>query len=513
MNKLFKFATTWLVTFCLTAMGWLLPALSTRVIGSVAAAATLTCDSPGTGCATVNLGGASVSYPTLQWDTIGSVAINEGPGQASLTLLSGSKSQATIDTVAKALNISGSQLANVVNSYNSNQPIVYGRYDPISARLHIDLYKVVRQGNVATVEHADFTPYMGKQWEAARYFIPSSEQASGNAPGVDPFAAFEGGDDYFHNIQFNGAMSVMGLVEADVRAPSAILVLLNPDINSYTTSSGGFFTKTVTEHVATRIEPKFFMIVPSGSVPVGAQAAPVPAFCATDPSIDTSAGGSCPDYARVVPSAAVLQANGGSYDASPTPWVQVYQNSQSGWSFIGMVVLLTIVSFGAADLLVAATGAAGGGLGLFGFLATHAGLELSAIQAVAFEAAAISALAYVVSGANGSGVYSFNLGGLAGDFQTTNITQPGSTSYLTGSSAPYWQTQETIMSAPALANSLSQPDVGAVGPYGDGFVQVPQGVYNTLHSNIPTNGDYQVEQPGTLIQNNNGSTLLTAPSM
>ena len=61
--------------------------------------------------------------------------------------------------------------------------------------------------------------------------------------GVDLFAAFEGENGYCHNIQVNRAMPGLALVESEVRAPAAILALLNPEFHSYTTSSGGFFTK------------------------------------------------------------------------------------------------------------------------------------------------------------------------------------------------------------------------------------------------------------------------------
>ena len=514
MNKTLKTITCWLTSMSLMAMGWLMPALSTKLEGA-AAAVTLTCSGPGPGCATISLGGASVSYPTLQWNTVGTVSINADGNHSSLSLVGGAGSQSSIDSVARALGVSSSQLATMANSFNSNQPVLYGRYDPISARLHVDIYRAIRQGSTATVEHANFTPYMGQQWAAARYFIPAADQATGDTPGVNPFAKFEGGDDYFHNLQLTGATSVMGLVESYVRAPAAILVLLTPDMKSYTTSSGGFFRKTITTHVATRIIPSFFLIVPSGSIPLGAMAAPVPSFCASDPSTDSSGGGSCPSYAVVTPAAAVLQANGGSYDTSPTPWVQVYQNSQSGWTFLALVIIITIVSVGAGDVLLAAAGAAGGGVGLLGMAAEAMGgaMFTSGVGALAFEAAAVASMAYLVNNANTSGIYSLSASALVGDFHTKNIYQPGASAYQSGSTAPYWATQERVMSSPALENSLASPNVSDNGPYGDSFVDVPAGVYNTLHGGVPTNGDYQVEQPGELVQNNNGTVLTNVPDM
>jgi len=505
-------------------MTWLNPAVATK-----AAADPITCSgnfggSGGPDCANVLIGGSVISYPHLQWTTVAQVNGGNSAGFSNVSFMQGDQAKVLISRAAQQIGASSADLAKSVMQAPTNQPYLMGRYDPVSQTLHVDAYKLVKSGtNTVDLVHTNFTPYMGNQWAASRYFLPPSEVAGGSTPGINPFSTMEGGDVDFHNINVKGAMSVMGLAETFFRAPHALLAVLNPKLGSYTTSSGGWFRKTTTVHVTGQIIPDWYLIAPSGAISPTLQASLTPPFCATDPSATTS----CPTGAIVPSTAAVYHMTGGTYDATPSNTLEVYRKSQSGFSFLGLTILLVIVSFGAAAVFLLAAAGAASAIGIAGLIASSitGTVFTSTLGAIAFEAGVIGGLA-ALAGNNGSGTYAFTLSGLYGDYtdqgapgigslgvgyqfsgadaQNTQLANIATSAFqgVSQDTISNYQRAAALLAAPALSNPLTGTQNSLIsGPYGGATPIVPPGITNTIVGGCSaTVGDCGGANSGTLIR-------------
>lgn len=487
---------------CMVATGWLGSALATRAAAQYAGGAppAVTCTDTSAAlngadpnCAAVAIGGSVVAYPKLQWAPVASAAITQTQGLPNLTMLQGDQTTVLVNRAAKSLGLTGAQLAKSVMLAPSNQPTLFGRYDPTTQTLRVDAYELRKSqdGRTATVLHAIFTPYMGNRWAAGRYFISHSQIRAGTTPGVNPFAAFEGGDSDFHNLNTQGALAAMGLALDYFRAPYAVLAVMNVKLNDYTTTSGGWLRKTSTLHVQAQIQPTYFLLGIPGTLPAAMQATPVPAFCATDPS---ATGANCPPGAVVPPSAAAYVMSGGSFNAATSPLADIYQNSQSGWSFLGITLILLLVAgpllttmAPLADALVPGSG---------GILSLGIG----------------SALTMNILQGNTNGVYAFNLSEVNGQYDNIQLTATGlnglpvlsttggnampggagltdiTTSALTGvpsATAHYYNMAASLLSTPAVNQNLDAGNPPQSMPYSGVQPVVPSGVAGTLYGNCP----------------------------
>ena len=493
------------VLACLVATGWLGTALETRaaaqaVVGTDPpvvlcsnAAAALSGQDPN--CAAVTIGGSVVAYPKLQWTPVASAAISQSQGAPSLTMLQGDQTTVLVDRAAKRLGLSGAQLAKSVMLAPSNQPTLFGRYDPTAQTLRVDAYELRKSqdGKTATVLHAIFTPYMGNRWAAGRYYISHSQIRAGVTPGVNPFAAFEGGDNEFHNLNTQGALAAMGLALDYFRAPYAVLAVMNVRLNDFTTTSGGWLRKTSTLHVQAQIQPTYFLLGIPGTLPDAMQAAPVPAFCATDPS---STGANCPPGAVVPPSAAAYVMSGGSFSAAASPLADIYQNSHSGWSFLGITLILLLVAGPLLTTMAPLADALAPGSG--GILSLGAGtaLGMNLLQGnsngvYAFNLSEINGkydnIQLTATGLNGLPVYSTTGGYFAagsGGASLTNLTA-SALSGVPSATARYYNMAASLLSVPAVTQNMDAGNPSHAMPYSGAQPIVPPGVAGTLYGSCP----------------------------
>jgi hypothetical protein len=217
---------------------------------------------------------------------------------------------------------------------------------------------------------------------------------------------------------------------------------------------------------------------------------------------------------------------GGTYDATPSNTLEVYRKSQSGFSFLGLTILLVIVSFGAAAVFLLAAAGAASAIGLAGLALTAAGGPvLTGLGAIAFEAGVIGGLA-ALAGNNGSGNYAFTLSGLYGDYtdqgapgigslgvgyqfsgadaQNTQLANIATSAFqgVSQDTISNYQRAAALLAAPALSNPLTGTQNSLIsGPYGGATPIVPPGITNTIVGGCSaTVGDCGGANSGTLIR-------------
>lgn len=421
MSSILKFPRMLKQALCLTL------SMSITLMGfvpSVSQAQAVTCNAysadNGTDarCGARRIGSVPVSYVKLQWSPLSDMAVPSADGNGGLK--GGSSAIELANKSALALGLNASDIANVVTMFPSNVPYTFARYNPADMTLKIDVFKlekVVKNGQIrAGLYHASFGPSQGDYWKANRSYISPDAYKTGQSAGVNPFESFkQGGTDLFVNISGAGAQVAIGHAMRLAGAPLGLFSVATPRMSSTTKTSGGLFTKKTTTTVFGHVKPTWYLAQPlnllARSTTLG-QAS----ICATDP-----AAASCPAYATAVSGVSMEEFDGGTLSAVEDTW-QIDQQSKSGLSFFGALVLGVIGSFAIVGVLGMAgigAGAVAGGasavpmgvLGSLGVQVGAVGVAASAVGSVAIEALLIAGAMHELGGANlGSVIGGNNLG-------------------------------------------------------------------------------------------------------
>jgi hypothetical protein len=216
--------------------------------------------------------------------------------------------------------------------------MVYSRMSTLTGELDVNILKEVRHGNNVTLYSAKFTPQMGNRWAAARTFMTASEKAGSTGAGPNPFDAFEGGDQEFHNIPFNNpyvAQTITGMAARFVNAPYAVLNMASFSERTWVTTAHHFFTTTTTTHDAGYEEPVWLVGLP----PSMNQAGDVSAnYC-----LDSLSGTSCPVAEhQVVSGMAWSNWSSGNLPVSTTT-IHEFTSSHTGFNFLTFILVVASV--------------------------------------------------------------------------------------------------------------------------------------------------------------------------
>lgn len=229
---------------------------------------------------------------------------------------------------------------------------VFAAYDPVNAKARIIVQKVEKgMDNRVHVYVADFTPYHGMAWRAARYYLTPNELTNDIVAGNNPFRMFEAvdisngmeaqaTDPLFNDISFQGVQVAVGHAMQHYKAAFGLIYIPDTRFDQNQSCSSGFFTKKCTTTVKGFAKPKWYLAVPKDmdSTPMEA------AICV----LPTVAGASCDAAEHVAWSGiSVREWKGGNLPIDEQLLYQ-WSTSKSGFSMLGIGILLAIVTMGAA---------------------------------------------------------------------------------------------------------------------------------------------------------------------
>lgn len=265
----------------------------------------------------------------------------------SMKMLQGDRVERDNNRTAAALHLTGSQVAEVVSLFPTNVPFVVGRYNPISSEVHVDVFKVEKTGNKTVMLTAPFGPGHGGAYAAAMTYATASDRQMGLSPGVNPFAQFMApGDDTFHNVGSPGAAQVIiGHAMRMSGAPIALVAQADLRAKQWTESSGGWFKKTVTQHVDGYTKPHWFVATPTQFQPRGQSYS----ICAQNVASPTD----CPPEQVVYSGVSWSQWDGGNLPSMEDLTSQ-WQESHSSFTPLAWVAIVFVVVFTAGAALAAA---------------------------------------------------------------------------------------------------------------------------------------------------------------
>ena len=294
-------------------------------------------------CAAVRIGGIAYGYPKVQWTPIAS--LGTPPVQGSGSVISGDQTIVLANRAARALGLSADQVANAVQTYPANAPIVVARYNPADAVLKIDMFRLDRSSAGVTLNHATFGPSNGDAWKAARAYIDPGSRAAGVSPGVNPFAAFTDPSDptKFVNISIAGAQVAVGHAMRSVGSAVGLMSVVNTSFSQVRKESGGWFRKTIEVWTYGHASPVWYMAMPVDMA--RSSSFGMPAICASAPNQT-----SCPLYATATAGVVFEQFQGGTLSGAENVWQVDYQSS-SGWTFLAFVGLALLVGIDVASIM------------------------------------------------------------------------------------------------------------------------------------------------------------------
>lgn len=302
------------------------------------------CSDESSQCVTVNVGGTTVTYPTLQLTPVATAYVNSTGGY-SISLAQGSQTTVDLNTVATSTGLSSSQVAHVISTLPSTSALVYSRLSTLNNMLDVAIFKTVRKGNVTTLYSAKFTPQMGKRWSASKTFMTSAEKLGGG-PGPDPFQQFEGGDQEFHNVPTNSpyvAQTITGMAARYVNAQMAMLSMANFTEKTWVTTAHHFFTTTTTTHDAGYETPIWLVGLPPASNTAGDISAN---YC-----LDALSGTTCPTPEhQVVSGLAWSDWSQGNLPSSQTT-IHEFTQSHTGFNFLTFILVVGSLAFGISGVV------------------------------------------------------------------------------------------------------------------------------------------------------------------
>ena len=335
MNRLIRKLTALTTNLCFSGCVLLTPC---------AQALADTCAQESSSCVTVNVGGTPVTYPQLALTPVATFTSN-GSGGFNFSLSKGDRRQVDLNAAASRVGLPASQIAQVIANLPASSSMVFGRVSTLTGELDVTIFKVLRRGNNTTLFAAKFTPQMGNRWAASQTFMTASEKAGGG-PGPNPFQAFEGGDQEFHNIPINSpfvAQTVVGMAARFVNAPIAVLNIAKFNERQWVTVAHHFFTTTTTTHDAGDESPVWFVGLPAGMSSDGNIAAN---YC-----LDALSGSSCATPAhQVVSGLAWSDWTTGNFP-SGVATIHEFTESHTGFNFLTFILVVTSFAFGITGIV------------------------------------------------------------------------------------------------------------------------------------------------------------------
>ena len=128
-------------------------------------------------------------------------------------------------------NIHSGQTANEFARMASRTPIIWARYNPGTGIGTVIVTRTLRRPDGST--DIALTPF--RPIDGLRFSTGGVGRALIYFGGVNPFSAFDGGDDYFHNINFTAFLAATGLVMRSVN--SSVSFVYHPALTSIPLSS------------------------------------------------------------------------------------------------------------------------------------------------------------------------------------------------------------------------------------------------------------------------------------
>jgi hypothetical protein len=302
------------------------------------------CSSESSNCSTVVVAGHQVTFPELTLTPVATATANPSGG-FSYSLAQGQQKQVDLNAAASALNISSSQVAQMVSSLPDSTALVYARLSTLTSEMDVTIFKIMRHGNTSTVYSGKFVPQMGNKWVASRTFLTSAEKAAGQLSD-NPFRPFEGGDQEFHSIPTNNpavAETIVGMATRFARAQMAVLSVAHFNERQWTTTAHHFFTTTTTVHTAGDENPVWLVGLPPGMNIDGDTSAN---YC-----LDSLVGSSCavPEH-QVVSGLAWSDWSTGNLPVSVAT-IHEFQVSHTGFNFISLLLVVATVAFGFTGII------------------------------------------------------------------------------------------------------------------------------------------------------------------
>lgn len=404
MNILtFKKSVSTVVMIAYTTLSTLIP------VGKLHAAPICDASNPTTaqgatpGCAIKKFPSGAYAYAKLEWTEIAQLSQTPTSG-IDLTMSTGDRVVANNNRTAAALGLQANQIADVVSLFPTNVPFVFGRYNPMSKELRIDVFKIEKSNGAMKMLQAPFTPAHGGGFAAAMTYSTPSDKANGFNPGANPFAMFmQPGQDAFYNVDSPAAVQVaVGHAMRMSSASIGLVAFAKNRVNQYQTKGGSWYKKKVTTHVEGFTKPEWYVATPETFQPHGTTAT----ICAVVVS-----GTACPQHLAVPSGVSWTQWEGGNlpaFEEMTSNWTE----TKSSFTLLAWIVVAFLVVATAGALAVAA-GATVSALGPATFIqglmtaggagaaAGGTALTMNAVlAAAAIEAAAVG----IVGGMAGAGL-------------------------------------------------------------------------------------------------------------
>lgn len=163
----------------------------------------------------------------------------------------------------------------------------WAAYDAVNATARITLQKVERGAdNRVHVYVADWTPWHGRHWEAARYFMTPEERLISINAGHNPFKLFQADptlvsgqeaeeavrDPLFRNISFQGVQVALGHAMQHYRAHFGLIYIPDTRFDQSQSCSSGLLKKKCTTTVRGYAQPRWYLALPKNmdSTPIEA---------------------------------------------------------------------------------------------------------------------------------------------------------------------------------------------------------------------------------------------------
>lgn len=365
-------------------------------------------------CAARQIGNQIVTYPRTSWDQLGFVDMPSDGSEPSVTWLAGGDVKALGNSSASVLELDSADVISMVTQFPTNVPYVFGRYNPITGSLRVDMMKVeetlTTSGKRMGLYRSLFTPKHGDYWKAARQYISPDQFESGTVVGRNPFAPFMSGDsDIFNGVTQEGTQVVLGHAMRFTGAPMAVLQVAIPRINVKTKKSGGMLRKKITTIWTGYLKPSWWIGYPT-SVLARDSTQSIRSYCVTDVKTATA---SCPTYELATSGVAFEEFKGGMLDSTEEGW-ELRRQVKKGWTFLGLLLIFTVIAFGGFAVLSAVAPAAfatGAGMlnSLFAFTGlASVGAVTGAVGAAGIHFAMAVAGVMLFGGANLGGLYNLD---------------------------------------------------------------------------------------------------------
>lgn len=287
----------------------------------------------------ISVGGVSQSYTPLAWDVVATTNIVDSTTQV---LANKYVTEGLTDFVnvagngsAKALGMTAAQIAEVINLFPANVPMIFGRYGEGINEGVIDIFKVEKYGTTAKLLHAYFTPENGSYWAANRTYADPSTKLTG-ANGPNPFAAFKSTSDHkFHNASFAAVITGVGHAMRMMGTPFALIVdeaYTMEKVGPKCKKKAGGLRKTCKVWVYGKSKPSWYFATPQ-SMTNGDTVA----ICAL------SGVTTCPPYAIAPAMVSFEKKTGGNLDES-SQTIYTWYKKYSGWTVLAFVLAVFVIS-------------------------------------------------------------------------------------------------------------------------------------------------------------------------